>query len=634
MATKKIISLICCILLTAICANAQSIKSQAQQKQQQQQYEREQRENELKEAARIKNSQLNLNDLLQLLQSKDLDYVDRYLTNKGWKLHSTNIKETDEYDNEVATDYKQVTWSFDKNSYSDLAKGWFYFYLYPTYDNAIAYSIADEEKLDRLKSELTGNGYKRVYPTDAIERGLESVYRNSLYEVNFKKQLKARNEEGADIRYHFFIYNYKQVEERRAEAERIAREAAEREEKYQNAVQRAESAYYQKQYASAKQFYNEALTVKPENRDMFSDRLAETDINILCEDGEKLFKVHQYDKAKAKYADALTVKPNKKTDYINEKIKEIADFQVFLKERTYKQYDYKTLETSDYNAKDDYIENELRNALLTKGETLPRTVVSIVCQVDTSGVSSAGFNTSVQNKTLNVVLEKLSKNIKLKQVFINGYTALAKAEFTYTLEYNHAVVTAKKNAGNISSGNKDFNLYRSIINSELSSAPYGKYTFDINKTVINGQQYNNNKLIKMSGSGGPSNAFLSLLVPGLGDHKVTYGKKSGISTALWTYGLIGAGVGLKFYSNSEYKKYHSATEQTAMDEHYQAANYSNQAFYACVGTGALIWLYDIIWVWKTGAENTKAAKAYKNSHLGVYYQPDLNATGLSYTINF
>lgn len=71
-----------------------------------------------------------------------------------------------------------------------------------------------------------------------------------------------------------------------------------------------------------------------------------------------------------------------------------------------------------------------------------------------------------------------------------------------------------------------------------------------------------------------------------------------------------------------------------MDEHYQAANYSNQAFYACVGTGALIWLYDIIWVWKTGAENTKAAKAYKNSHLGVYYQPDLNATGLSYTINF
>ncbi|MDR1654247.1 MAG: hypothetical protein LBS01_11510, partial [Prevotellaceae bacterium] len=297
MATKKYILLIFCVLLTAIYANAQSIKGQLEQKQRQQQYESEQKKNKLKEQARIKKAQLNLNDLLQLLQSKDLDYVDRFLTNKGWKLYSTNIKETDEYDDEVATDYKQVTWAFDKNSYNDLAKGWFYFYLYPTYDNAIAYTIANDEQLDRLRSELTSNGYKRIYPTDAIERGLESVYRNGLYEVNFKKQLKKRNQEGADIRYNFFIYNYKQVEELKAEAERLAREAAEREEKYQNAIQQAESAYYQKQYATAKQFYNEALAVKPENRDMYSDKLAELDINILCAEAENLFKAHQYDKA-------------------------------------------------------------------------------------------------------------------------------------------------------------------------------------------------------------------------------------------------------------------------------------------------------------------------------------------------
>jgi hypothetical protein len=167
-----------------------------------------------------------------------------------------------------------------------------------------------------------------------------------------------------------------------------------------------------------------------------------------------------------------------------------------------------------------------------------------------------------------------------------------------------------------------------------SNAPYGNYTFDMNKTTINGQVFDNNKLVKMSSSDGPSNAFLSLLIPGFGDHLVSYGKKNGVGVALWTYGLIGAGVGLKSYSNSEYKKYHAAMEQDAMDKHYKAANYSNQAFYACVGTGALIWIYDIIWVWSTGAKNAKAAKTYKNSHLGAFYQPDLNATGLSYTINF
>jgi hypothetical protein len=120
----------------------------------------------------------------------------------------------------------------------------------------------------------------------------------------------------------------------------------------------------------------------------------------------------------------------------------------------------------------------------------------------------------------------------------------------------------------------------------------------------------------------------------LGDHRVSYGKKNGVGVALSTYALIGGGIGLKMYSNSEYKKYHAATEQDAMDKHYQAANYSNQAFYGCMIAGGIVWISDIIWVWSTGATNANAAKAYRNSHLGAFYQPDLNATGLSYTINF
>lgn len=343
MTTKKHILLICCFLFAATYSNAQGIKQQAEQKRQQQQYEQEQRENKLrenklKEAARIKKAHLSLNDLLQLLQSKDLDYVDKFLSGRGWKLYSTNIKEKDEYDEEVPTDYKMGTWSFDKNPYNDLARAWFHLYLYPTYDNAIFYQIVDETHLAKLKSELTGSGYKRIYPTDIIERGLESVYRNSLYEVNFEKLVKNKyredEDEGADIQYHFFISNYKQVEEQKAEAERIAREVAEREEKYQNAVQRAENAYYQKQYSVAKQAYNEALNLKPENREMLSDKIADIDINILCEDADRLFKENQYEKAKEKYANALTIKPNKKTDLINGKIKEIADFQQFLLDRT------------------------------------------------------------------------------------------------------------------------------------------------------------------------------------------------------------------------------------------------------------------------------------------------------------
>jgi predicted Holliday junction resolvase-like endonuclease len=93
---EKYIILLCCFVLAASYINAQSIKEQIEQQKQQEQYEREQRETQLKEEARIKKAQLNLNDLLQLLQSKDADYVDNYLKERGWKLHSTNVKETND----------------------------------------------------------------------------------------------------------------------------------------------------------------------------------------------------------------------------------------------------------------------------------------------------------------------------------------------------------------------------------------------------------------------------------------------------------------------------------------------------------------------------------------------------------
>ncbi|MDR0612730.1 MAG: hypothetical protein LBG45_04510 [Dysgonamonadaceae bacterium] len=65
-----------------------------------------------------------------------------------------------------------------------------------------------------------------------------------------------------------------------------------------------------------------------------------------------------------------------------------------------------------------------------------------------------------------------------------------------------------------------------------------------------------------------------------------------------------------------------------MYDHYPKANYSNQAFYGCLIVGGFIWISDIIWVASTGAENTKAQKAYRQSHLGAYYDPNIQATGL------
>jgi len=97
------------------------------------------------------------------------------------------------------------------------------------------------------------------------------------------------------------------------------------------------------------------------------------------------------------------------------------------------------------------------------------------------------------------------------------------------------------------------------------------------------------------------------------------------------YGLIAAGIGCKFYSMGEYDKYHSATVQADMDSHYDKANITNKAFYGCVGAGVACLIGDYLW---KKAKNNEAASALKRSNLGVYYNPDANARGLSLTFNF
>ena len=155
----------------------------------------------------------------------------------------------------------------------------------------------------------------------------------------------------------------------------------------------------------------------------------------------------------------------------------------------------------------------------------------------------------------------------------------------------------------------------------------------MNKTLINGQQYDKNSLVKVKTYDGGANALLSLLIPGLGDHRVSHGERKGIGIAISTYGLIGAGVGLKLYSNSEYEKYHKATIQSEMDIHYRKANYANLAFYGSIIVAGVIWLSDIIWVAVKGTKNTKH-KAYRRSYLGAYYNPNYKEMGLSYSYKF
>ena len=118
------------------------------------------------------------------------------------------------------------------------------------------------------------------------------------------------------------------------------------------------------------------------------------------------------------------------------------------------------------------------------------------------------------------------------------------------------------------------------------------------------------KLVYGKVKGGPSNAFLSMLLPGLGDvfvNRYTVPKKKNVwwLVPLAYYGCLYGAVSEYSNYNTNYTAYHNATLQSDMDNYYSNAktNYQNSQLY--LGFAAAFWACDVLHV---------TVKGFKNRH--------------------
>jgi tetratricopeptide (TPR) repeat protein len=599
----KLLFIIVLSVSVSICY-AQSLKEAAKgQQKKPATKEQSKKESDIKEKSKALENQFSLNDLL-LLQKNNLAYAEDFLSRRNWKLDKTSIDNDSYLYGLLPVSYNTVTWAYNKNSWNNKAEGWFQFYQYDELKtNFISYQMSSSDAFVQIKTDLQNSkGYKLIQ-TKVIDEGIETIYKSDKLEISMMKY----NASVDHSHYIISIYNYKErdqllkeererkqrayEEEMRAREEqlRIEREEEIKEEMYQDFVQQAQTFKKQKKYNEAKKSYQRALEVDPDN--------------------------------------------SQKKRYIAREIEEIDKISQFLNERAYKIYVYSDLLHSDYTSVNTKITENLKD-LLSKEKKVNSIDITISCTIDTAGIITRSYTSTVKEPELDKKIQQIVNNITLTQPSLHGYTVSSKADFSYSIRVEEDIVKVKKSSKGLKYKSGEYYAYKQAIDKIVSSAPMGNFTVQFNKTTINSKSYMEQKLLKYSGTGRGTNAFLSLLIPGLGDHRVTYGKKTGLGITLPTYALIGTGIGLKFYSINEYKKYHNATEQQDMDKYYNQANYSNQAFYACLVAGGIIWISDIIWVWAKGAKNRKVQKAYKRQYLGFYYHPQLNVSGLTYTVNF
>jgi len=307
--------------------------------------------------------------------------------------------------------------------------------------------------------------------------------------------------------------------------------------------------------------------------------------------------------------------------------------QQFLRERKFTVYDYSVINPDQYkkvqNSLNEKVKIEVKNC--TSSAEIN---IDIIFVVDTLVNTSCNFDVhSSTNDDLLSKVKSLCKEYELQPVSKNGYSVKAQAIYKFNIIVDNQIVEVRKNNVETKYLTPNGSKYSSDINSLISTSPMGNYSLSISKREVNGSDFSTNKVLSFSPIGGPTNGFRSLLVPGWGVSRVSGGQKKGLVTTITVYSLVAASAIFKVYSDSEYKKYHNATDQNEMDSHYQNANSSNKGFLICAGAAATIWLFDVILVTAKGFKNNKEAKSFKKS-FSFYYNPEFHQTGLALKFNF
>jgi len=137
------------------------------------------------------------------------------------------------------------------------------------------------------------------------------------------------------------------------------------------------------------------------------------------------------------------------------------------------------------------------------------------------------------------------------------------------------------------------------------SYPNGTYTFVVKTKTLNQNSFNEVTLKGKYFSSGPSNALLSMLMPGTGNKRVSNNFKIGkrITKSFITLSIIST-VAYR-YSAFKYNEYKNAMDQASMENAYYQSNLANKIFISSATLAATIYVSDIVYVFFKGVRNKK-----------------------------
>ena len=405
-----------------------------------------------------------------------------------------------------------------------------------------------------------------------------------------------------------------------------AAEERKKEKKFNDLISDARNNYQTKYYADALTKYNAAFAIYPEKEKDYTTEVDECRSRFNCRLGDIEFDRHQYSKAREYYNAALQL-TSEFEEEIENKLSLVDEVERLDNERKTTTYTYQTINNANYI----YATNRLEELILeyAKNHDIQPCTVTVSYRHTISGYETKEVNVSPENYSLKSHLTTNAPSLPVCEKYglklATTATIQIPVESVITNTHTEKVNLREYRLGRIETKKR----IESDVKSQMNKP--GNYNIVSTTIYINGKPKSFQTLLSYKNTGGPSNALWSVLVPGLGQHRVNYGDKSGVWTTVGVYGLIAGSITLYLCSNNEYDKYHQATEQSEMDKHFDNAQGLRGFAYATLAGAAAWWIYDIVDVYKEGKRNVSR---YGDNRAYVSYFPQNNGFGFGYTLNF
>ena len=601
---------------------------------------------------------------LKKMQSSSLNDIQSFLKGEDWSLDRASKNKSFSYFNDLIN-YDVVSWRNSRNYYGVgltlyNASGKPNIVVYQTNSDCFNKLMAAFKSTKSKTSVSEG-----LLLTTFVESGLTIEFReysndNYIYVYNSSALASELKNQQKEKEARLKIEREEEEARRKidAEQEEARRKIeAEKQKRYDDAIAKGDALFLKREFEQAKFSYLSAKEIDNTSEVYSKIENCEKEMcNDLISKGDDFYDAKQYEKALGQFNKASSCTSSKST--LNEKIrltkqkilenqilaiqskaeayfkenklnlaieqyqsvrlldkynrnaakriKEIEAIKQLLAERSTQVFSYKLTNENNYlQFKNNLLEdvraniNEKRNGYLS---------LDYLISFDTNGVNQSVINSiSTSLNGYSNFLSKASQKGTLLPASKGGYFLAAKEKVSFDVKWKTSKMRFKSTSKGITA--LDYSKERqSVVHNFIKKQPfpYGNYKVEIKDKEFKGVVFSDIYMVKHRVVG-PSSALYSMIFPGWGSIKVSYGKKGWgrLTNFILSTGLA---IGSKLYSDAQYQNYLGATNQTDIDKYYKNANTSHKVYLVSGALSASIYLYDIIWAISQGSKNQKQSK--------------------------